>query len=536
MLIHRKALVTTLCALAFGVSSCGKKDTTTPPATAPGDGGSSEDNGEDDGSGGSGGTTGSLSLGTLGVSVLPVSSSGAHLTAITERNEGMSTGSLQIETALRGTTASGLGLMTTAPTPNPFNISSAAPTEFKFYIKKISLRADEGAPVTLVESEEGIPVHITESGTVDLSALTSAFEETSKTMEAETTTTSNTSAMRGARLAEDDTTTTSSDDSTDETADVLVTPGEYTSVEVTYAVGAYIRGCVTADWDDGTASDVSLRPEAGEVTYCTVEGKDTFAIAADGPFSASDFKFVGTGDPEPELALFNLAKSHNDEADEVEDSLLVTYTPIDPITITAGESTPLTLLIDLNRMLRFVRGAHGESPPNPSMEDGAYFFTTVFEDSTSVFVGSPGRILGFELITQACPESDLSGSTCNSYGGFENIGGWMTLILDSSQRPLYGIVMPDNDNDLTVVKGTSRQFASETTGLPNFIVESESDATELDILYGLDEVEGRLVGFDPDFINTEVGGSVSGITFEFVHSSDGVETPYAGPVWVTRRL
>ena len=115
---------------------------------------------------------------------------------------------------------------------------------------------------------------------------------------------------------------------------------------------------------------------------------------------------------------------------------------------------------------------------------------------------------------------------------FEVVSGWMTLIFDPDNRPLYGIVQPDEDNALTVIKGNSWHIP-RLNGAPNFIRPNEDSPEDIEILYGLDEEDSnRLIGFKPEFFGAEIGERITDIFFNAGH----VDGKQAGPVAVFRRL
>jgi hypothetical protein len=531
-------------------------------------------NGQDDGNnaGSGSGNAGSLQLGSIELSVLPVNANAAFLTANNERNaEFASAGSLNLPSV-----GGALNLLDGAtprvvPTPNPYNISSGAPDELKIYITRISLKSKEGGAGSIVfDDPAGAEVYIKESGAVDISSLIASAKEQAASSEdsvskkAGTDSDSQNSSSSGSASLRLD-----SDTKLETVASIGVAPGEYEEVEVTYLTRGYVKGCVSAIWGrpSGLTDD-----DDGEIKYCTRAGKDSFALDhGAAPFSLADFKYVANGTPEQtevSLAKINLSKGREVGVVAQETDTIVTrYETISPIVVEADKSIPLTLMIDMNRILKFYRAGETENSiektPNPSYpkHGSPYFFTTVFEDSTAVFVGTPGKIMGFELIAEACLESGYNATNmtcvedngvvtenyCTSHNGtwnagtatcalpkdFAVVGAWLTLIFDPENRPLFGIVQPDDDNALTVTKGSSRGF-KDAAGLPNFIVPNSENASKLDIRYQMGEPDSdnRLMGFTEDFFTSVVGDEIPGISFKSGHN-DGNQ---AGPIKLTRKL
>jgi hypothetical protein len=472
---------------------------------------------------------GSLQFGTVELAVLPVSTSSSYLVANDERNAADGAGGLNLPDPSSASLQLSGSSQRTKPVPHPLNISSGTADELKLFIRKIALKPREGPAAVLFEDAAGAEVYIKESGEIDLSKLIAAAKQPETEVNQPSTPTG---TQSGASLLADESSV----------AKAGAQAGSYTEVEVEYLLGAEVKGCVQADW----TSSVDHANSGGVRKYCTRAGKSTFTPPPAGQArTLDDFRYIENGteaQTEVSLVTFNLSKSRESSTVALAtDSMVVRYKTIDPIVIKAGESSPLTLMIDLNRILKFYRAVNVENgvekSPNPSMEKGIgpYFFTTVFEESTAVFVGKPGKIFGYELVAESCLVTNLSGTgssaTC-AVNPFAVIGGWMTLIFDAEKRPLYGIVQPDDDNDLTVIKGTGRSFTHEDTGIPNFIRPMAEDASKLEIRYALHAENNRLKGFTEDFFGAQRGTSFDGITFEADHG-DGDQ---GGPIHVMRKL
>jgi hypothetical protein len=121
----------------------------------------------------------------------------------------------------------------------------------------------------------------------------------------------------------------------------------------------------------------------------------------------------------------------------------------DTFTFDTTEAQPaMTILFDLNRMLRFYDGCRlteGASQGDPFNK--AYFFChSVFLNSIASFFGKPGQIQGYQ-------------SLYNVTGRNEGVPGWMTLIWKASGELLTGILIGDDDNALVVAKGRITSMA-----------------------------------------------------------------------------
>lgn len=152
----------------------------------------------------------------------------------------------------------------------------------------------------------------------------------------------------------------------------------------------------------------------------------------------------------------------------------------------------LTLFFDLNRVLRFFNGEkydceapdpdseeydeggdwdHGVNPGDPS--DKAYFFAHSHFPIV-VFAGEEGRIEGYET----------------EYNVHDTIvPGWMSLVFDPDDRFIGGELIGDDDNDLTVAKGTIQEFSDNGDGT-------------YDLFYDLDHGESRFYVDDFERQNT----------------------------------
>ena len=134
------------------------------------------------------------------------------------------------------------------------------------------------------------------------------------------------------------------------------------------------------------------------------------------------------------------------------DKETLVVTSDDVIEIVEGSNPTITFLFDLNRMLRFYNGKHpdpshgGVNPDDPT--DKAYFFAhSVFGDSVGIFIGDAGLIEGYQAIY-------ANYDTAIGVGTPAGVEAWMTLVFDANGNFLSGHLIGDDDNALTVAKGS----------------------------------------------------------------------------------
>lgn len=214
--------------------------------------------------------------------------------------------------------------------------------------------------------------------------------------------------------------------------------GDYDVLKIEYLNRGEASGCVSGKF------------ASGDATHCTKTGKDLDAAAA----TIADFPATG---PTPATIYWSKAgKGMN--------SFNKSYPIGSTISITADdeESPKLTFLIDRGRLLRFFTGttSQGPNPVEGLPGSRAYFFSTVFEDSTYVFVGQPGNIRGYRYAAYVAKNKTPSDSfpaagsrSCTSNCSYVN--GWMTIVEDKDGKPFAVSMMPDDDNSFTVSKGSN---------------------------------------------------------------------------------
>jgi hypothetical protein len=248
--------------------------------------------------------------------------------------------------------------------------------------------------------------------------------------------------------------------------DLLTLPaGHYTGLELELGRVARIRGCVTGTFMSSAAVTGTLSPEmiaaaprhAGNVysndpitdgqphTFCTSAARSELAaptFSTDLIGSNADFEAQATA----ELTEIDLAPGNGDGAspDAIRGQTLSIQT-LKPFDVAAGGTTPVTLAVDLNRTLRYFANTRSDlQPPNPAMKAGtSYFFATTFTWSTVLIAGDGLDFQGYQL-TVVQHRSD---------GGTAVVPTWLTLAL-SGGAVASGLVIPDDDNDLTLAKGS----------------------------------------------------------------------------------
>jgi hypothetical protein len=266
---------------------------------------------------------------------------------------------------------------------------------------------------------------------------------------------------------------------------VDVTEGVYTSLAVTYSKKATIKGCVGGFY---RANATGVGDTAVAHKYCTRAEGSLFT----GNQSVNLATFEDKAAEEMDTPLTGVGGPNAFTADSGD--LDVVY-PIDPsLKIEAGKQATLTLIIDTNRMLRFEAANRSDAPV---LKEGwpqsrPYFFSTVFESSSFVYVGEPGSIRGYDWGAYVCRPS---ATPCKGTSDVFYIQGWLTSILDKDGTPAIMTYMPDDDSTLTVIKGNNliQSNASGSITLtrdPEGYVKSANG--ELSLKYRLNDSTGTI--------------------------------------------
>jgi hypothetical protein len=192
-------------------------------------------------------------------------------------------------------------------------------------------------------------------------------------------------------------------------------------------------------------------------------------------------------------------------------------------------------------MLRFYTGT-GTNPGPDFPSSKAYFFSTVFEDSSYVFVGQPGDVMGYRFAAYAKKSQSLgttvpavASRACTSDCAYVN--GWLTIILNPSGAPMVASVMPDDDNAFTVLKGANYDPTSPGKVLQSKLV--VNSATSWDLNYNLISsvkttgLIGAIEGLNP----SSAVDSTQTVTFQS-SQSDTANTTFTtwGEITLNRKL
>lgn len=540
-----------MAAVMFAASACGKKSGEPTGTTAEGPSGegtntetkTTTDAGTDTATDKKTTTPGTLAIvefGAIAVNANAVVPEGASASLADQRNANplYKAGDLSLAVSSgAGLTSSGFGLnalIAAKAEPNPQQISSGAPDELKVYVTKISLnKKTDGAPAVIFESATGAPMVFKKDGSVDLSAITEAAK-------------TGPTSLRLAEPGEDPS----------KVKFGVEASGEYEVLRIEYLNAADVKGCVHAHWDDNPAGGVPQPADLAYHTYCTRAGKSSFDSTSATGFTAANFEVVDAGPQygrpdnvadEPQETKLNLSKFWGNGLDALNAKFEVEYKLPKPIKLEADKTTGLSMIIDLNRLLRFNRNVGGSSMFQGSNTSGAFFFTTIWEEVAFASLGEPGRIYGFEVVVKACKKSEFTApDTCATANNYFTIGAWLTAIMDPDGKPLSAILQPDDDNALTVVKGTWAGLQKSVPSAP--IVTAGSDANHVDVHYRLDPkkesdpvdvcLTGGWLNDLPIGINDLDDTQLIETTFEArkcLPESDP-EKDYTGPAWLVRML
>jgi hypothetical protein len=235
--------------------------------------------------------------------------------------------------------------------------------------------------------------------------------------------------------------------------------GSYSRLELEVSRVAEVKGCVSGKFmvtspATGTVANVPLHAgntysndpitDGSVHVFCTRSGPSEVSVGTfttDAIGSNADFEGGPAELTEIDLALDN----HESLAAPALRAASVVVSSAAAFTVADGSTTPLSLAMDLDRMLRYFANIRTDlEPPNPDMKAGtSYFFTTVFPFSTVLVPGQGGSVEGYQLTVVASKGG----------GGSEVVPGWLTVIRDAGGAVVGGVVMGDDDNGLTVAKG-----------------------------------------------------------------------------------
>jgi len=350
----------------------------------------------------------------------------------------------------------------------PESIASGAPDSFEVSILSMDLKSSN-AQVNIFKSDTGKPIKVSGSN-IDLSQLFTTYDcykadGTPITLSAGQTCKCGVDKDGQLITPQPDGSCKLTNDQGEavemtEPAGLLdVSAQNYTTLSVTFAPKAKIKGCVSATFvaNDNTNANNSAGPQ----TYCTQADKSTTNESITPPHT--DFKNVTAQETE-----IYLSKGWDNRLDNVN----LEFPIKDGLKIAAGQKSTLTMVIDVNRMLRFYNKGRPTSGPNPGFPTNrAYFFTTVFPESLFVFAGKAGSIRGYSWQTSSCQGTFAGAYTCAQP---RSVDGWMTLILNDQGTPFAASVMPDDDNNWTTLKGANRKLS---VGIDDSMIKKNADGT-----------------------------------------------------------
>lgn len=223
--------------------------------------------------------------------------------------------------------------------------------------------------------------------------------------------------------------------------------GTVTSVSTTFKAAGKIKGCISGLFNLTTGVSAGTQS-----IFCTKAAYPYNAVTHTG----------GTASYTSFSASSVTAGEETDVSFSSEESLTVETTA--NYEIQSGVKPTLTILFDINRLLRFYDGLNpslshgGVNPTDPS--NAAYFFAhSLLGKFVAGFFGTPGRIEGYKTFYSA---------STNGGASYEGVEGWLTVVYDSNGTFLSGIMMGNDDNALTCAKGIITTYTSTATNTATF--------------------------------------------------------------------
>lgn len=498
-----------LSVLAF-VMSCGlscKKNDKSSPSNQPDDQGPQTDGQDNTDQIG----PGQIALGTVNFGVAAVNGLDATNSQVTSEASTVQVGNLAVTTA--GLRSFNLAEAPLQEIPNPVKgrkgelngITSGQPDGFRVKITRISFKS-ENSEAKVFESEEGAEISI-EGAKVDLAAVIAALGDGAESTEFAT---------------------------------LKVPAGTYSEIEVHYKKRAEIKGCVEGLFDSannklyqavppgstGISIDDPIAEYTGTHIFCTKAAKSLYNVKdtskPENFFHNEDFKETDKSEGKAEWMAIELGKyptwSFQPSKDGLQPSPHSTddketwnysYKLLKPVEVKESESLDMTMVIDMNRLLRYETGAtmnnwgpekNRPSDKYPVERNPSFFFDSTFGGSAFVFAGKPGGIFGYEVLNLVCPDEfhDAAAFRCddpnsNTVGDdyYWVVETWMTLVTDSTGAPLSMLIQPKDDTRLTTLVGSHPR-----TGQWVF---PSADGKTADIRYGMnDDFIGTIFGFPAD--------------------------------------
>ena len=413
------------------------------------------------------------------------------------------------------------------PDYNSSSIASGAPDDLKLYVKSIKLSnsGDSQYDETIFQDNQGKEIYI-HSGRVDISNLFEAevlpaecflVDGERTTYENQTVIASNdnngTVTLNTFEEDEGNITlgevvkTTTCPNSNNRK--ITVSAGSYSLLKIEFLKRAKIKGCVTGNFTDiGTKNGI-----AGTHTYCTQTGKSTFD---NDNTQNSDFETNTSTLMDVDLKITREGRTTNRT-----ESFTIDYPIEGNITLTPGNTSELTMLFDLNRMLRYFNNGRvdNKAPNNSAPNTFTYFYTLDLEEDNTAyaFVGKTGSIYGYRTILEGCSDLPMPPDrVCVNVS--QTVGLWMTSIYDKNNAHIKTTFMPDDDNAFSTIKGSTDNIENPINELGN---------GRFNIKYGLDrDTQGTIFNFKHA---TSINSKVEGVTFE------GFKDTY-GQLYIQRKL
>jgi hypothetical protein len=194
--------------------------------------------------------------------------------------------------------------------------------------------------------------------------------------------------------------------------------------------------------------------------------------------------------------------------------------------VDATNPVQLTLVVDMNRMLRFwpntavFAGMPSFQPPRPSGYPAgtSYFYTNDFNQSIALFAGTPGSIEGYQLNSEICQDLGCAPGSPPDALSRE----WMTLIRDSSGAVAGGLIAPD-DAPGAIIGDVIPTLTTANGGT-------------LHISVGLFRVTVEEHGYIDGFVSKNVGDAEDSCSAYPVMGNGPVDGHGPFPLWYTRKL
>lgn len=236
--------------------------------------------------------------------------------------------------------------------------------------------------------------------------------------------------------------------------------GHYTGINIWPSRAVKMKGCVSGTFNTQTAmsgtydggsytTDVLT---AGVHPFCTIASKSLLnfqngTAVPSGPVGTNAEFEAQTTPEEIEFDMAagfptDMAGTYPSSAADVR-AALGNIDALSEFDVDAVNPVQLTLVVDMNRMLRFWPNIRPEfQPPQPQgyPPGTSYFYSNSFNQALALFVGIPGSIEGYQLNSEIC--QDL---TCVPGDPPDSLAReWLTLVRDSSGAIGAGVIASDD--------------------------------------------------------------------------------------------